>query len=73
MQYLQLQIGFTTRDQSQVLVVASACSLTVKIALLGLLIRHLGDQWVLVLGLAATVTQVRGIEGGGTYLSRRSN
>ena len=49
----------------QVLVVASACSLTVKIFLLGLLIRRLGDQWVLALGLTATVTQVCSSSSGG--------
>ena len=31
MQYLQLQLGFSTPDQAHVLVVASACSLAVKL------------------------------------------
>ena len=31
MQYLQLQLGFSTPDQANVLVIASACSLTVKV------------------------------------------
>ena len=59
MQYLQLQLGFTTPDQAHVLVVASACSLAVKLTVLGLLIRHLGDQWMLALGLSACVAEVR--------------
>ena len=64
MQYLQLQLGFTTPDQAHVLVVASACSLAVKLTVLGLLIRHLGDQWMLALGLSACVAEVRPCAGG---------
>ncbi|KAG1664048.1 hypothetical protein FOA52_010468 [Chlamydomonas sp. UWO 241] len=57
LQYLQLTLGFTTHDQAELLVVMASCSLLVKVTILGLLIRYLGDQWVMVLGLSAYVVE----------------
>mmetsp|Transcript_39772 Transcript_39772/g.118374 ORF Transcript_39772/g.118374 Transcript_39772/m.118374 type:complete len:610 (-) Transcript_39772:1609-3438(-) len=57
LQYLQLTLGFTTHDQAELLVVMASCSLAVKVTVLGLLIRFLGDQWVVVFGLVAYVIE----------------
>mmetsp|Transcript_11362 Transcript_11362/g.19903 ORF Transcript_11362/g.19903 Transcript_11362/m.19903 type:complete len:674 (-) Transcript_11362:762-2783(-) len=56
-QYLQLQLGFTTRDQAALLVVVAGCGLFIKIALLPTLVRRLGEQYLLVLGLSAWALQ----------------
>lgn len=43
-QYLQMQLGFTPRDQAHVTVVSASVSLTTKCTILGILITYLGDQ-----------------------------
>ncbi|KAG2492911.1 hypothetical protein HYH03_008825 [Edaphochlamys debaryana] len=53
MQYLQLTLGFGTRDQAHVLVVLAAGGLVVKLGLLALLVRALGEKRLLAFGLVA--------------------
>ncbi len=59
MQYLQLQLGFNTRDQAHLLMVVAALGLLIKLLLLPHLVRVLGEQWLLVLGLSSYMLQVR--------------
>eukprot|EP00798_Chlamydomonas_sp_ICE-L_P015593 gene15593-21697_t len=56
-QYLQLTMGFKTVDQASVLVTLSVTSLLVKFCFIAMLVRRLGEQWLLVLGLAAYVAE----------------
>ncbi|KAG2451821.1 hypothetical protein HYH02_003597 [Chlamydomonas schloesseri] len=53
MQYLQLRLGFNTRDQAHVLVVLASGGLVVKLGLLALLVRWLGERRLLAFGLLA--------------------
>eukprot|EP00197_Chlamydomonas_leiostraca_P005577 CAMPEP_0202867458 /NCGR_PEP_ID=MMETSP1391-20130828/9446_1 /ASSEMBLY_ACC=CAM_ASM_000867 /TAXON_ID=1034604 /ORGANISM="Chlamydomonas leiostraca, Strain SAG 11-49" /LENGTH=684 /DNA_ID=CAMNT_0049547505 /DNA_START=141 /DNA_END=2195 /DNA_ORIENTATION=- len=53
MQYLQLRLGFNTRDQANLLVIVAGCGLAIKLTALPWLVRVLGEQWLLALGLTA--------------------
>ncbi|GIL87039.1 hypothetical protein Vretifemale_15204, partial [Volvox reticuliferus] len=53
MQYLQFKLGFNTLDQAHVLTVLASGGLIVKLGLLALMVRWLGEQRLLALGLAA--------------------
>jgi hypothetical protein len=57
-QYLQLQLGFTTADQSHALILVAACGLFIKLALLATLVKVLGERWLLVMGLTAYAAEV---------------
>ncbi|KAI8462492.1 MAG: major facilitator superfamily domain-containing protein [Monoraphidium minutum] len=56
-QYLQLTLGFTTRDQGALFVVLGGCNLVVQIVLLPLLVPALGEKRLLVLGLVVSVIE----------------
>ncbi|KAL6759122.1 major facilitator superfamily domain-containing protein [Haematococcus lacustris] len=56
-QYLQLQLGFNTKDTSLLLVVLAVCGLSIKLLLLSSLVRVLGERWLLALGLTAYMVQ----------------
>ncbi|GLC40908.1 hypothetical protein PLESTM_001124900 [Pleodorina starrii] len=53
MQYLQYKLGYGTRDQAHVLTVLASGGLVVKLGLLALLVRWLGERRLLAFGLAA--------------------
>lgn len=59
-QYLQLVVGFNTQDQAKLFVVAAACGLFVKLAILPSLVKRVGEFNLLLIGLTAYVFQVGG-------------
>ncbi|GLI63128.1 hypothetical protein VaNZ11_006035, partial [Volvox africanus] len=53
MQYLQFKLGFNTLDQAHVLTVLASGGLVVKLGLLALMVRWMGERRLLAFGLAA--------------------
>jgi hypothetical protein len=72
-QYLQLELGFTTADQSHALILVAACGLFIKLALLATLVKVLGERWLLVVGLTAYAAEVRHMHGHGLDQQLRSS
>lgn len=56
-QYLQLTLGFTTKDQGALFVVLGSCNLVVQIVVLPMLVPLLGERNLLILGLAVSVVE----------------
>ncbi|KXZ52567.1 hypothetical protein GPECTOR_9g611 [Gonium pectorale] len=66
MQYLQLTLGFNTRDTAHVLMVISSGGLVVKLGLLALLVRWMGERRLLAFGLAAYAAECLALAGAGS-------
>jgi hypothetical protein len=64
MQYLGMQLQFDVADTARLLFIVALCGLAIKLGLMAALVRRLGEQGVLVLGLAAYTAQVTGRGGG---------
>lgn len=62
-QYLQLRLSFNTADQARLLILLAVCGLAIKLGLLTTLVRVLGEQGLLALGLIAYMLQVWDMNG----------
>ncbi|GLI59327.1 hypothetical protein VaNZ11_001184 [Volvox africanus] len=57
MQYLQFKLGFNTLDQAHVLTVLASGGLVVKLGLLALMVRWMGERRLLAFGLATYASE----------------